>query len=608
MHQAAKLRVGSFSWGKAGRGRSPGLAAREGGFVDQARVWWSNYPQGVDREAQVLPCENLGQLVHQAAQRYGDLKAATLVLPNGMEASLSFRDIDRLSDAFAAYLRHGLGLQGGTRVAILLPNCLAYPICAFGALKAGCVVVNTNPLYTPRELELQLQDSGAEVLVVLDHFGDKVTSVVPRTGVKDIVVTGIADFFPFLTRTLIQTKLRLSGKIPTLGVPSIRLPRALKLGRLHLAKEHLLPHGESAPGPTRDSLALLQYTGGTTGTSKGAMLSHGNLLANLEQIAEITKIYLTYGEETVLTVLPLYHVIAFTINLLVGFHTGSHNVLVPNPRPLENLRAAFEQHEITWMTAVNTLLKALPEEPWFRPELTGKMLGVFAGGMQTHPAVLQRWEALTGCLVIEGYGLSEASPLVTFNAAVSHGPRLRRTMRQVGGVGLPLPGTDLRILDAEGRDVPAGEHGEILVKGPQVMQGYWNQPGETERVLQEGWLRTGDIGCLDAEGYLEITDRKKDMIIVSGFNVFPNEVEACIALHPDVADVAVVGIPHEATGEAVQAFVVARGHLTVEDIRAHCRGLLAAYKVPTSFSFLAEIPKNAVGKALRRELRAPAKG
>jgi long-chain acyl-CoA synthetase len=580
----------------------------EGGYVGQAQGWWSNYPEGVGREARRLPFENLGQLVHQAAQRYGDGRAATLVLPNGMEATLSFRDIDRLSDAFAAYLRHGLGLQPGARVAILLPNALAYPICAFGALKAGCVVVNTNPLYTPRELELQLQDSGAEVLVVLDHFGDKASSVVPRTAVKTLVVTGIADFFPFFTRTLIQAKLRLSGKIPALGVPSVRLSRALQQGRLHVAKAHLLSHGEGAAEPTRDSLALLQYTGGTTGTSKGAMLSHGNLLANLEQIAEITKVYLSYGEETVLTVLPMYHVIAFTINLLVGFHTGSHNILVPNPRPLENLRAAFEQHEITWMTAVNTLLKALPDEPWFRPELTKRMLGVFAGGMQTHPAVLQRWEAHTGCLVIEGYGLSEASPLVTFNAAVSHGTRLRRTMAQVGGVGLPLPGTDVRIIDGEGRDLPPGQHGEILVKGPQVMQGYWNQPGETLRVLQEGWLRTGDIGRLDGDGYLEITDRKKDMIIVSGFNVFPNEVEACIALHPDVADVAVVGIPHEATGEAVQAFVVARGHLTAEEIRTHCRGLLAAYKVPTSFSFLAEIPKNAVGKALRRELRAPAKG
>jgi long-chain acyl-CoA synthetase len=466
------------------------------------------------------------------------------------------------------------------------------------------VVVNTNPLYTPRELELQLQDSGAEVLVVLDHFGDKVAAVVPRTQVKTIVVTGIADFFPLFTRTLIQAKLKLSGQIPALGLPFTRLPRALHQGALYLAKEHLLPDAVEHPGPTRASLALLQYTGGTTGTSKGAMLSHGNLLANLEQIAEITKVYLTHGEETVLTVLPMYHVIAFTINLCFGFHTGSHNILVPTPRPLKTLHPAFKNHEITWMTAVNTLLKALPDESWFQPAMTRKMLGAFAGGMQTHPAVLQRWEAFTGCLVIEGFGLSETSPLVTYNAAIREGKRLRRTMAQVGGVGLPLPGTDVRIVDDEGLPVAAGNHGEIVVRGPQVMQGYWNQPDETARTLRGGWLHTGDIGRFDAEGYLEITDRKKDMIIVSGFNVFPNEVEACIALHPDVADVAVVGVPHEDTGEAVRAYVVSRKDVSAEEIRAHCRRLLVNYKVPTSFSFLAEIPKNAVGKALRRKLRA----
>ncbi len=578
----------------------------EGGHVEPERVWWSGYPAGVGREARPFPFENLGQLVHAAAERFGDKKAETLVLPNGMEASLSFREIDRLSDAFAAYLQHGLRLSAGARVAILLPNALAYPICAFGVLKAGCVVVNTNPLYTPREIELQLQDSGAEVLVVLDHFGDKVTSVVPHTQVKTIVVACIADFFPLLTRTLIRTKLRLSGMVPPLGLPFTRLPRALRQGALLEAKARLLHEVAPIPVPTRDSLALLQYTGGTTGTSKGARLSHGNLLANLEQIAEITGIYLTHGQETVLTVLPMYHVIAFTINLLFGFHSGSHSILVPNPRPLANLRPAFKNHAITWMTAVNTLLKALPGEPWFKPEMTQKMLGVFAGGMQTHPAVLQQWEATTGCLVIEGFGLSETSPLVTFNAAVRDGGRLRRTMKQVGGVGLPLPGTDVRLVDDEGNSVRPGEHGEILVRGPQVMQGYWNQPEETARTLQDGWLRTGDIGRFDAEGYLEITDRKKDMIIVSGFNVFPNEVESCIALHPDVADVAVVGIPSEDTGEAVRAFVVSRKDLSVEEIRAHCRTLLAGYKVPTSFSFMAEIPKNAVGKALRRELRATA--
>ena len=576
--------------------------------MDTDRVWLAGYPAGVGHEAQPFPFENLGQLVQRAAQRFGDRPAETLVLPNGMEATLSFKEVDQLSDAFAAYLCQVLRLEPGARVAILLPNALAYPVCAFGVIKAGCVVVNTNPLYTARELELQLHDSGAEVLVVLDHFGDKVGSVVPKTRVKTIVVTSIADFFPLVPRLLIKGKVKLSGLVPSLKLPFTPLSRALRLGSLGQAKARILPAVTDRPEPTRGTLALLQYTGGTTGISKGAMLTHGNLLANLEQINEITQIYLTFGEETVLTVLPIYHVIAFTINLLFGFHSGSHNILVPNPRPLQNLRPAFQKHAITWMTAVNTLLKALPEEDWFQPELTQKLLGVFAGGMQTHPAVLQRWEAFTGCLVIEGFGLSETSPLVSYNAAVRAGDRLKRTMQQVGGVGLPLPGTDVRIVDGDGNPVPVGEHGEIVVRGPQVMQGYWNQPEETARTLRDGWLHTGDIGCFDGEGYLEITDRKKDMIIVSGFNVFPNEVEACIALHPDVADVAVVGFPSEDTGEAVRAFVVLRKDLAVEEIRAHCRTLLVSYKVPTSFTFLAEIPKNAVGKSLRRELRSPAQG
>ena len=568
--------------------------------MNSEHVWLASYPAGVRPEAQPFPFDNLGELVREAARRFGDHKAETLVLPNGLEASLSFREVDQLSEDFAAYLSQGLGLAAGTRVAILLPNCLAYPICAFGALKAGCVVVNTNPLYTARELEQQLLDCGAELLVVLDQFGDKVAEVVPRTAVKTVLVTGIADFFPALTRMLVQTKLRLSGHIPRQSHPSLRLRRALDQG----AKWR----SGSAPAlaTNRESLALLQYTGGTTGISKGAMLSHGNLLANLEQIAEITRGYLNQGEETVLTALPMYHVIAFTINLLFGFHTGSQNILVPSPRPLKNLQPAFEKHTITWMTAVNTLLKALPEEPWFKSELTEKMLGAFAGGMATHASVLQRWEAFTGCLVIEGFGLSEASPLVTYNAAERHGSRLRRTMTQVGGVGLPLPGTEVCILDDDGHRVAQGEHGEIVLRGPQVMSGYWNQPGESVRTLRDGWLHTGDIGCLDADGYLSITDRKKDMIIVSGFNVFPNEVEACIALHPDVADVAVVGVPDEGTGEAVRAFVVATRQLSVEELRKHCKDILVNYKVPTRFSFLAEIPKNAVGKALRRELRAQA--
>lgn len=571
--------------------------------MDDEAPWFQHYPTGVNPTATPLPESNLGDLVRSAARRWQDRPATILVLPNGLSCQHTWTEVDELSEAFAHYLHEGLKLTPGTRVAILLPNALAYPIVAFGTLKAGCIVVNTNPLYTPRELEQQLRDSGAEVLVILDMFLDKLTGILDRTSVRTVIRTCIADFFPFLQRALIKTKLTLAGKRPRVDVPTVPLVRALHQGRLHQAKARWF-HEPALPCPQRDDVALLQYTGGTTGLSKGAMLTHGNLLANLAQIAEITRVHLRPGRETVLTVLPLYHVIAFTINLLFGFHSGSTNVLIPNPRPLRNLKAALRKHRITWMTAVNTLLKALPEEPWFKPEWVRDLRAAFAGGMATHPDVRERWERLTGCTVIEGYGLSEASPLVTFNPHTERDGRIVRTLPRVGGVGLPLPGTEVRLVDAQGRTVPPGTHGEILVRGPQVMRGYWNQPEETARVLRDGWLHTGDIGCFDEDGYLEITDRKKDMILVSGFNVFPNEVEACLLQHPDVADVAVIGVPDESTGESVHAHVVRRHpHLTAKELRAHCRKLLAAYKIPTKIHFTHEIPKNAVGKALRRLLR-----
>lgn len=571
--------------------------------MDESRAWWQHYPGGVGREAAPFPFRNLGDLVRSAARQWQDRPAEILMLPNGMTCQHTWHEVDRLSEDFAHYLHEGLRLVPGTRVAVLLPNCLAYPIAAFGALKAGCVVVNTNPLYTPRELEQQLRDSGAEVLVILDMFKDKLAGILERTSVRSVLTTGIADFFPLFQRLLIKAKLRLSGKLPRVPLHGTPFLRALHQGALLRAKARLL-HEPALPPLGREDLALLQYTGGTTGLSKGAMLTHGNLLANLEQIAEISQVHIRPGLETVLTVLPMYHVIAFTINLLFAFHVGSASVLVPNPRPLKNLRPALRKHRITWMTAVNTLLKALPEEPWFNPELTRDLRAAFAGGMATHPEVRERWERLTDSLVIEGFGLSEASPLVTFNAHEVREGRIVRTMPQVGGVGLPLPGTDVKLVDERGEPVPIGGHGEILVKGPQVMRGYWNQPEETARTLRDGWLHTGDIGRFDADGYLEITDRKKDMILVSGFNVFPNEVEACLLQHPDVADVAVIGVPDDETGESVHAHVVVRRHgLTADELRAHCRKLLAGYKIPVKIHFTSEIPKNAVGKALRRLLR-----
>ncbi|MGI5865214.1 MAG: 1-acylglycerol-3-phosphate O-acyltransferase [Myxococcales bacterium] len=561
------------------------------------RPWHAHYPPGVAADAEMLPFASIGEMARSAAARWGDRTACTMVLPNGWEASLTWREVDRLSEHFAGFLR-SRGVGKGDRVALVLPNCLAYPVCSLGVLKAGAVLVNTNPLYTERELEAQLVDSGARLVVVLGNLRDKVERVLPRTSVETLVVTAVGDFFPTAMRLAIAAKLRLARAVPKARAPGVPLARALRLGAAHLSDG-------PEPAVGRDDVALLQYTGGTTGVSKGAMLTHGNLLANAAQIAQITRGSLEFGRETVLTVLPLYHVFAFTINHLYAFYTGHHSILVPNPRPLRNLRAALRRHEVTWATAVNTLLKGLLAEPWFVSRPPRGLKAVYAGGMEVQPAVFERWERETGSLVIEGFGLTEASPLVTFNPSTRDGKGMRRTLAKVNGVGLPLPGTDLRLMDERGEPVAPGERGEILVKGPQVMLGYWKRPDETSTVLADGWLRTGDVGALDEDGYLRITDRKKDMIVVSGFKVFPNEVEACIAAHPLVAEVAVLGVPDERTGEAVRAFVVPKSAgLTAEDVLVHCRRLLTHYKIPRAVSFVAEVPKSAVGKVLRRELRS----
>ena len=563
------------------------------------RAWHANYPPGVGPEAELLPFASLGEMVRSSAARWGEKKACTMVLPNGWEASLSWSEVDRLSGHFAGFLR-SRGVGKGDRVALVLPNCLAYPVCSLGVLKAGAVLVNTNPLYTERELEQQLVDSGARLVVGLGNLRDKVERVLSKTPVETLVVTAVGDFFPTAMRLAIGAKLRLARAVPKARTPGIPLMRALRLGAPARPR---FEGQEQAVG--RDDVALLQYTGGTTGVSKGAMLTHGNLLANVAQIAQITRGSLELGRETVLTVLPLYHVFAFTINHLYAFYAGHHSILVPNPRPLKNLRAALRSHDITWATAVNTLLKGLLAEPWFASRPPPGLKAVYAGGMEGQPAVLERWERVTGSLVIEGFGLTEASPLVTFNPSTRAAGGMRRTLAQVNGVGLPLPGTDVRLVDDRGAPVSPGERGEILVKGPQVMLGYWKRPDETSKVLAGGWLRTGDVGAIDEDGYLRITDRKKDMIVVSGFKVFPNEVEACIAAHPLVAEVAVLGVPDDRTGEAVRAFIVPKAAgLTSEEVLVHCRQALTHYKIPRGVCFVTEMPKSAVGKVLRRELRS----
>jgi long-chain acyl-CoA synthetase len=556
--------------------------------------WIPHHPPGVRPTIDPPSVPNLSAVALASARHHGEAPAFTTVLPNGFAGTLSFAALDAHADAFASFLSAEAGLAPGERVAILLPNCLAYPVAALGVLRAGGVVVNTNPLYTEREIALQLADSGAVAVVALDAFGDKLARALPGTRVRTVIHAGVADLFPLARRLLVRAKLALSG--PRQKARALSFADALRRGAARRA---------SFPAVGPNDTALLQYTGGTTGRSKGAVLTHGNVLANLAQVAEITAPCLDPGAETELTALPLYHVFAFTLGFLFPLDRGFHTLLVPLPRPVKNLRPAFERYPVTFAPVVNTLLRGLLAEPWLEAKPPPTLKAVYAGGAPVDPGVRVEWERVTGSVVIEGYGLSEASPLVSYNPAVRRDGRVVRTLLQVGGVGLPLPSTEVRLVDDRGEEVAPGDRGEILVRGPQVMQGYHGRADETAEALAGGWLRTGDIGTLDADGYLRIVDRKKDMILVSGFNVYPNEVEECIAAHPGVAEAAVVGFPDEATGEQVRAFVVAREPgLTPEEVRAHCRGLLAPYKVPRQVTLVPEMPKNPLGKVLRRELRA----
>jgi long-chain acyl-CoA synthetase len=542
---------------------------------------------------------SLAALVAAASERYAAQTAFTAVVPNGMNGSLSFAEVDSLSDAFAAYLREELGLAPGARVAVQLPNGLAYPVAAFGVFKAGCVLVNTNPLYTPSEMRHQFCDAGAEALVITELFADKLDALVGQTPVRHVVVASVPELFPAVPRGIVRAVQRWwSRALPPVRVPHARFMAAVAKGREHLAR---LGGAAAVRGwwqaVASDATAVLQYTGGTTGVAKGAQLSHHNLLSNIAQIRAMGASHIEPGRECVLTALPLYHVFAFTANLLSFYDAGARNVLIPSPRPVQNLQRAIENTPVTWITGVNTLFNALLNEEWFVAFPPRGLKAAIAGGTALHHAVAERWEQVTGTRIAEGYGLTETSPVVTFNPL--SGPR------RPGSIGIPVPGTDVRLVDDAGRPVPAGEPGELVVRGPQVMQGYWNQPAETALVLEDGWLRTGDVAVMDADGFFTIVDRKKDLILVSGFNVYPNEVEDAVSRLDAVMEAAVVGIPDARSGEAVRAYVVRRdAGLTAEQVIAHCRTVLTDYKVPRSVVFRDELPKTPIGKILRKTLKA----
>jgi long-chain acyl-CoA synthetase len=504
--------------------------------------------------------------------------------------ALSYRQLDQLSRAFAAVLRRRLGLTKGDRVAIMLPNVLQYPVVLFGALRAGMTVVNVNPLYTSRELRHQLRDSGARAIVVLANFAATLEQVAADTDVREIIVTELGDLLPAPRRWLVNNVVRRVRKL----VPEYRLPQAHALNTLLAAGASLQFQPVEI---VRDDIAFLQYTGGTTGVAKGAVLTHGNMGANLQQASAWIRARVVDGEELIVTALPLYHIFALTANCLTFMRFGARNLLITNPRDFPRFIKEIRDVGFTTITGVNTLFNALLNSPGIETVDFSQLRLTLGGGMAVQKAVAERWQERTGCPLLEAYGLTETAPAVTIN------PMNLASFN--GSIGLPVPSTEVSVRDAEGHEVALGERGELWVRGPQVMRGYWRQPEETAKVLDDdGWLRTGDVATIDEQGYVRIVDRMKDLIDVSGFNVFPNEVEEVVAQLPGVREVAAVGVPDVHSGEAVKLFIVCDAPgLTVEAVLRHCRENLTKYKVPKHVEFREELPKTNVGKILRRALR-----
>ncbi|MHA3658637.1 long-chain-fatty-acid--CoA ligase FadD [Yersinia enterocolitica] len=548
------------------------------------KVWLKRYPADVPAEIDPDRYSSLVEMFENAALRYADQPAFI-----NMGEVMTFRKLEERSRAFAAYLQQGLGLQKGDRVALMMPNLLQYPIALFGILRAGMVVVNVNPLYTPRELEHQLNDSGAAAIVIVSNFAHTLEKIVFKTQVKHVILTRMGDQLSTAKGTLVNFVVKYIKRL----VPKYYLPDAISF-RTALQKGRRMQYVK--PDVINTDMAFLQYTGGTTGVAKGAMLTHRNMQSNLEQAKAAYAPLLQPGHELVVTALPLYHIFALTMNCLLFIELGGRSLLITNPRDIPGMVKELSRYPFTAMTGVNTLFNALlNNEEFTKLDFSTLRLSV-GGGMPVQKAVAEKWEKLTGKHLLEGYGLTECSPLVTGNPYdLKH---------YSGSIGLPVPSTDVRLVDDEGKDVAMGEPGELWVRGPQVMLGYWQRPEATDEVLKDGWLATGDIATLDEQGFLRIVDRKKDMILVSGFNVYPNEIEDVVALHAKVLESAAVGVPNEVSGETVKLFVVKKdASLTQEELLTHCRRYLTGYKVPKIVEFRDELPKSNVGKILRRELR-----
>jgi long-chain acyl-CoA synthetase len=551
------------------------------------RIWLKQYPAGVPADIDVTQYASLVELLEESFAKFNDRKAFIC-----MDKSISYRDLDEMSLALAAYLQ-SKGLQKGARVALMMPNVLQYPVSTAAVLRAGYAVVNVNPLYTPRELEHQLKDSGAEAIIVLENFATTVQQVLSRTAVKHVIVGSMGDMLGLKGVIVNLVVRRLKKMVPPYSIPgAVAFNDAVAAGRgMKFSK----------PKIGADDVAFLQYTGGTTGVSKGATLLHRNILANVLQndawLQPALKKPPIVDQMIIVCALPLYHIFALTACYLLGVRAGGTNLLIPNPRDMAGFVKELMKYQVSFFPAVNTLYNGLLHTPGFDKVDFSKLKVSNGGGMAVQRPVAEKWLKVTGCPLAEGYGLSETSPALTCNPA--------DTDKFSGSIGIPVPSTYLSIRDDDGNEVPLGQPGEICAKGPQVMSGYWNRPDETAKVMTaDGFFRTGDIGIMTPDGYTKIVDRKKDMILVSGFNVYPNEVEEVIASHPGVLECAVIGVQDERSGEAVKAFVVKKDpNLTAEDIIKFCHTELTNYKVPKQIEFRTELPKTNVGKILRRELR-----
>ena len=548
------------------------------------KIWLKHYPAGVPAEIDLDEFRSIGDLFARSEKLYGPRTAYI-----NMDKAITYAELDRLSAAFGSYCQSVLKLPKGARIALMMPNLLQYPVCLYGALRAGYTVVNCNPLYTERELEHQLKDSGAEAIVIVENFAHVLANVIARTPIKHVLVTQLGDMLDFPKRLIVNVVVKYVKKM----VPAWKLPIAIEL-RDALAEGARLPLQPVEVG--HDDLAFLQYTGGTTGVSKGAMLTHRNIIANLQQAHAWIAPFLR-EEEIIITALPLYHIFALTANCLTFFKIGATNVLITNPRDIPGFIKEIGKYKFSTITGVNTLFNAMVNNPDFAKLDLSQLHLTLGGGMAVQRAVAERWKQITGATLIEAYGLTETSPAATMNPI--------DIIEYNGTIGLPISSTEVTIRDDDGKDLALGERGELCIRGPQVMKGYWNRPEETAKVIMaDGFLRTGDVAIMDSSGYVKIVDRKKDMILVSGFNVYPNEIEDVLAMHPGVLESAAVGVPDPKTGEAVKIYVVKKDpNLTEAALLEHCRANLTAYKVPRQIAFRNDLPKTNVGKILRRELR-----